>query len=61
VCEVEMKDMKHPTDDGYNHGRRPKFYVRSSPSRRDRAFGADLFEKVCLLSFKADYCWIKFG
>jgi hypothetical protein len=48
-----MKDMKHPIGDGYNHGRRPKFYVRSSPYRRDRLYGADLFEKVCLLSFKA--------
>ncbi|KAM0904816.1 hypothetical protein ACQ4PT_017802 [Festuca glaucescens] len=43
VCEVNMKDMKHPTDDVYNHGRCPKLRVRS---HRSGVNGVDLFEKL---------------
>jgi hypothetical protein len=45
VCEVEMEDIKHPTDDVYNHGRRNKFHVYTSRCH-SRAHGVDLFEQV---------------
>ncbi|KAK1652889.1 hypothetical protein QYE76_070694 [Lolium multiflorum] len=45
VCEVEMEDIKHPTDDVYNHGRRNKFHVYRSRCH-SRAHGIDLFEQL---------------
>ena len=42
-CHVCGADMKHPTHDGYNHGR-PQVLRRG---RSSHAYGVDLFEEVC--------------